>query len=1039
MLLPSENLKQNLEENLKRTEKMRSSSKQGGENNRGISGHMYTLHQRLYHALNLGLGSHEDKGRKWHCTDIEIQRLVVRSIDAFLDCTSTETSQHPLVKDSVTDMIGALEGILQFKYEVVLSLASNVVVKMISILPGSIMQSHVLDLVRPLSSLLSSHQVQVAVSCATALNLILSSLSSKREKEVWEILKETHTVVHIVSNIKKYSSQSKPIEYFQEMATLSSKILWRWPASRFCVWNDDKLMEVLEAIGLQPYFPFKVAILQLYSALALCGNGAQKLLENGEVLHMMVHCMGSSNSHSVRIEGFKLAQCLVINGEGCFKMMKMWCEPITKAIICGMSSWSSHSGKVAKEQLSLLMEACRLALITRWAGEHHNYFWELGVDRVLVNLLLNNFHKSKQSNSLSLQEQIHIAQKGLNENFLLVLRPYVWDILGSLAVHCEEDFNPEVYGNEVCVNILMTCACLAFADSIHNTCQICQNDTTNAVLREPASRSVLMMIYSPCKYIASQVRCILAEILRVNGKKYLKHLLDNLNVMSSRSKFGALDNLQTVVTLMSLACYIGLPQYRKYVIRSKGIKTLLDFIRWCLGNRVQVKRLSVAPHLHNTFHEKTCCCAHAEDWEGEDMLLLFGLWGLAELIHHSGCVKSHSDILSSQMEYSEAQLVSELQEICADTLTPGPKWFAAYILSYFGLYGFPNKLGKRIGKALNEKEQANLELILTNGESLSVHGVILMNRCPLLLPPEELPDNGKASDDSLKRQDMENFERSRKEVRLSAHVDRQALSKMLEFIYLGYLHAGVDLVKKLKIFARHCKLQCLLQLLCRKIPKWGTPIPGFDLSFALGPAGHHFSDIILESKATEVMHWACSVCSLLVPHMHVHKVILWSSCDYLQAMFQSGMQESHSQIIKVPVSCEALVKLVNWLYSEELPKPKSGCLWDNLDSEEKLHELQPYVELHWLGDFWLLGELRENCSRVIISCLESDRHLSIKIIQMAADLFQWKLAEVAANYMAPLYHRLRSCGELEALDEELIDMVRAASVRLSQEGGLCPS
>ncbi|KAI8007189.1 BTB/POZ domain-containing protein [Camellia lanceoleosa] len=57
-----------------------------------------------------------------------------------------------------------------------------------------------------------------------------------------------------------------------------------------------------------------------------------------------------------------------------------------------------------------------------------------------------------------------------------------------------------------------------------------------------------------------------------------------------------------------------------------------------------------------------------------------------------------------------------------------------------------------------------------------------------------------------------------------------------------------------------------------------------------------------------------------------------------------------------------------------------------------------------------------------------------KILQIAANLSQWKLAE-AANYMAPSYHHLRNSGKLEELDEELVDMVRAASVRLSQEGG----
>lgn len=38
------------------------------------------------------------KGHNWSCTDLEIQRLVIRSIDAFLDCISSETARNPLVK-----------------------------------------------------------------------------------------------------------------------------------------------------------------------------------------------------------------------------------------------------------------------------------------------------------------------------------------------------------------------------------------------------------------------------------------------------------------------------------------------------------------------------------------------------------------------------------------------------------------------------------------------------------------------------------------------------------------------------------------------------------------------------------------------------------------------------------------------------------------------------------------------------------------------------------------------------------------------------
>lgn len=40
----------------------------------------------------------DEGGRRWCCTDVETQRHVVRSIDAFLDCISSDTSQHPLVK-----------------------------------------------------------------------------------------------------------------------------------------------------------------------------------------------------------------------------------------------------------------------------------------------------------------------------------------------------------------------------------------------------------------------------------------------------------------------------------------------------------------------------------------------------------------------------------------------------------------------------------------------------------------------------------------------------------------------------------------------------------------------------------------------------------------------------------------------------------------------------------------------------------------------------------------------------------------------------
>ncbi|KAI9157657.1 hypothetical protein LWI28_025875 [Acer negundo] len=136
----------------------------------------------------------------------------------------------------------------------------------------------------------------------------------------------------------------------------------------------------------------------------------------------------------------------------------------------------------------------------------------------------------------------------------------------------------------------------------------------------------------------------------------------------------------------------------------------------------------------------------------------------------------------------------------------------AYILSYFGFYGFPSKLGKGLGKHLNMEDDTDMQLILANGESLNVHSVLLAIRCPTLLPPDEFACDKKYL----------------------------ALQRLLEYAYFGYLEVGNELVKKLKPLAKSCKLQPLLQLLCRKSPKWGTPVPSSDLAPALVHLGNIF-------------------------------------------------------------------------------------------------------------------------------------------------------------------------------------------------------
>jgi len=170
-------------------------------------------------------------------------------------------------QESAADILGALLWILQCKNEPLLSMASNVAVKLVSILPSQLLQPRLLDLVYCLSSLLSSHQVEVAIPCATALNLVISNLSATSEKAVIEALKETEISICIVRNIKDCGAQK--IEYFVEMASLLSTILLRWPSSRFPVCNDVELMKVLGNMHTRTDSSIKLVLLKLYTSLGI--------------------------------------------------------------------------------------------------------------------------------------------------------------------------------------------------------------------------------------------------------------------------------------------------------------------------------------------------------------------------------------------------------------------------------------------------------------------------------------------------------------------------------------------------------------------------------------------------------------------------------------------------------------------------------------------------------------------------------------------------------------------------------------------------
>lgn len=140
-------------------------------------------------------------------------------------------------------------------------------------------------------------------------------------------------------------------------------------------------------------------------------------------------------------------------------MLKICSEPLVKAVINALKSWSSIAEKSAKSQSSFVEEACRLASITFWVGDHHLHFWKAGIDRVLLDLLLEDYPKiHKMQRQSSLNDLISIVRESHEANFLLSYRPYIWDILGGLAANCTGNINHKVQGNELQLNVLIICA-----------------------------------------------------------------------------------------------------------------------------------------------------------------------------------------------------------------------------------------------------------------------------------------------------------------------------------------------------------------------------------------------------------------------------------------------------------------------------------------------------------------------------------------------------------------------------------------------------
>lgn len=173
-------------------------------------------------------------------------------------------------QESVSDILIALEGILQTKNVSVLIQAADVSLKLVSSIGSSIRQYPILEMVSSLSCQLSAEQLPIAISCASAMNCILNSLVTARASthtEIWEALEETNAVASIISVLQNYTDNVHPLNYLTEMISLLRIILWIWPSSRYHVWSNRNLMGKLIQYCLGTEITVATKVLKLYASL----------------------------------------------------------------------------------------------------------------------------------------------------------------------------------------------------------------------------------------------------------------------------------------------------------------------------------------------------------------------------------------------------------------------------------------------------------------------------------------------------------------------------------------------------------------------------------------------------------------------------------------------------------------------------------------------------------------------------------------------------------------------------------------------------
>lgn len=776
----------------------------------------------------------------------------------------------------------------------------------------------------------------------------------------------------------------------------------------------------------------------------MCGGLAVlQLQENEGIWPCLVDTTNLSKSYAKRIEAFRVIATLsrshVLRTSISLPHADAICRNITDAIAEGLNILNERWPPDVKV---LVWEASQAARdLLRVAGKLHLSCWRAGLGGVVCELLVQLYDARLPKLPASTD---HAGANHKPMNYDRDLGPVLWDILGWLAVHAqtlEGESLTRLKQQEAAFTKMVQFACTTVLEVANRKGFPAQlkhlpSFSHNGLEGISICKAVLFLLFSPSHYLASITKHGLTQTLQQHTCDGLPSFMSKLSVTFSSA--AASEDVITLMSLMAIACLSKVTPCRHQLLEGGVLHVLIKAIQAHPLTNPMLETTAATNLLCNSLDVPTCCWQTGNFWEGHDPILFFSLWAFASLARGSHTAMTINLAIkkrvSEHLDWNfmpDGEFESYLLFLAGSTSSaPGLQWLASCCLASCGAYGFPSQR-KQLSKVFNDSSSADLKLVFADGSCAYAHKVIMATKCPDLLPSSSVTGDFVSHEHSL-TPIKTNTASCQVELNLSSRIRGPSMQAVLEFIYKGFVLIDEELVSEVKLLAKRCQLETLTRLLQGKFPVWGSFPDTCDFIPALGSKGCIFSDITLEDK--DGVQVSCVTSAGNINHLHAHRAILSSQCSYFEGLFRSGMLDSFSKVIKIPLGVESLKKLLHYLYCMNLPQlelPEAGCMWSFSNRSEQIKYLKSYVELAQLAEQWLLEDLKEHCLTVVQSQLKNNVHLAPEIMSFASSCEQWAFAEAAAECISSDYPRMRDSGELDALEEYLIDAIRAAHVNMS--------